>query len=1325
MPRQGIWYLSNVVYERLILFTTLEVCLFGSAIVMSLVLVYPHKALDARLTASEAQSANDPLTLEYLKVFLKADPSNHALRIPLAKRLVKRGLYVEAREVLFPIRSQHQQLLHLQAEWLELSIREQELYATAQNSPLYAKLLARLQAQQRLLFTHELSVAELIVLGQKSLAANNRPLASAVFQRVSTAPLSLTDEVYADAAAETLGVGDYQSSAELYFLAMRSTHDFAQKRAYFFIGLRTLQSASLFDAAMIAADRYLPLFAQDTETLIFLARLAQAANHPEAAARYAKLFLRLSLKDSKDLPAVYLSSAFNPAYLRYVSIPTGGAMQRVIPQGIPGGAPGLPFDDAAYTLAYNIFLGAKNLLDAKRVALAAVAQRPQSLVWRERLARVSDWNNLPQDALPQWLFFARASTDELAWDRVLEISKGLNDLDNWRVALEHKVQYEPNQVQWLLELLALYEVRGEPDLAIQLLQTRLKTTRDPALRLQYLQKLADIYGRKSDIPNALLTLESLRQQYGLNPEYALKLAGLYYKKNQFAEAFAELYRVRELVPKNHEVFWRTYAEMGSFLQNDDIAEEGYRTLLENEVFAEHDLDNLMSIWMTPKPRAAAKLAVFAYFNSRKKLPLSSNAVKSENEGWVNSYPPRFASVALNLWVRLGDWNAAQQFLAKLNPSQLQALEKEVFFLTSRAVLEQATHNLKAAERDMRSALKMDASNMELRAGLIWVLIAARETEPLKYVLAQWAADAEDNAVLWGAYSAALMSLNRQREALHWFRKSGIQRDDYLWQMSYAECLDANSQPELAWRIRLRAWQDLRKPEILKTLSPDSFHAFRERLAAMAPLFSASDDAQRIIQQLLRADVASLQAPPKPSAQPRTGKEFVQLLQDDVPDEKEIEVKTFTRVQDWYPLGSGKRPVDDIRLSASVKELALAYALNNEGYDLAQVWLLTRFANQLAKPLWGDLSLLLWADDRAQLARLLDEVPDWLPMYDRIEAAQRVGSRSLAQTWAFEQFAYLPDDLQLHAQLIDRTISEQTSAQANITTLQQGALNSVETQLNTGIALSPTWTIQPKIVRRSQSSSDVQALPNVPRFDDTLALTLHRRTDTGYIATTVQHRQSAVAHQGFVLDYSTNYLRTLQVAASLGLNQASTDSTALRLGGMQSGLTFSGVYGVSSRDYARLDMGMQRYDTQSGTTLGTGTHYGLEWGSRFRLAYSDIILRATMSATQFSSTGQYDPQIARLVGVNLASFMPASSMTTGLSLGLGGSAAQGYVRGFRPFTEIGLSQNSISGLGYKLRAGVAGSILGSDVFRLHLQSVSSSPQAKQGSQELGVNYQWFY
>jgi hypothetical protein len=59
------------------------------------------------------------------------------------------------------------------------------------------------------------------------------------------------------------------------------------------------------------------------------------------------------------------------------------------------------------------------------VANAAVQQQPSSLVWRERLARVSEWTERPVQALEQWLFIARQTQKDDAWKAVLRLAPGL------------------------------------------------------------------------------------------------------------------------------------------------------------------------------------------------------------------------------------------------------------------------------------------------------------------------------------------------------------------------------------------------------------------------------------------------------------------------------------------------------------------------------------------------------------------------------------------------------------------------------------------------------------------------------------------------------------------------------------------------------------------------------------------------------------------------------------------------------------------------------------------------------------------------------------
>jgi polysaccharide biosynthesis protein PelB len=1066
---------------------------------------------------------------------------------------------------------------------------------------------------------------------------------------------------------------------------------------------------------------------QQIVTLLFLTKLAQAANKPAVAERYAKQLLKLSLlkrwqqeqvaSSGFQTPMQFLRSqqyaAYSPPQLMRIADVTPSPVT-----GKPGGPPGLAFDEEAYTLGFNIFLANRNLDDARRLAQSAVQQQPGSVLWRKRLAQVSEWSNAPQMALAQWLSYARMSGEEAAWNAALRLSESLFDQSALQAALEHKIISDPNNKVWLNRLLASYETAGEPQRAIALLRSRLEgKTLSQQERKRELELLADVSERAGLDPDLLATLLKLQAEFGPNTTYALRIAAQLYQRGKVREAFGALEQGIAGATGTDTDFWRTYAEVARLLQNDEAAETGYRKLLEANTQNESDITNLGGLMDAHRPLAAARILEFSFVKTGKTA---------------------LALQVLSLRIRVADWEGARRFFATLSDAQIRELEQNPAFFSARASIAQASNDLPGAQRAMRSALALRPDDPDLRAGLIWILVAARETETLKQALTIWAHDAETSAVLWGPFAAANMSLNRQADALHWFRKSGFLRDDYLWLMSYAECLDANALPELAWRIRRRTWLDLRKPEVLTQANPELLGALRDRLGAVAPLFMSGDGAQRLIQALLRADVSALINAPAPAEAPRNGRELLAALGriNDVAvpaiatERKYANIgQQASPVDGLFAPGEGMRPEDDMRISATVRELALAYALNRDAHDLARGWLASRFAAQLAKPLWGELSLLLASDDRQSLNQLLDDIPDWLPMYDRVEAAQRAGRPALAKTLAFDQLAYLPHDEELHLRLTNMVTAEPASFQARITQIKEAPLHIRQAEVETGVNLMPGLKLTLVLTRRSQGSDDNAVLTGVPGRDNEVALTLRKRLETGFVSLTVQQRQAAKTTSGLRLDYSLSPMSHLSIGGRAGINQLATESAVLRAGAMRSGLETDFTYAISRAEYARLGLGWQRYASQAGTSLGSGHNWNLELGTHLRLEYPNLTLRAFATGNRFSDNGGRDAQIAKLVpdGVDPATFrfIPAGSVTYGLGLGIGTVVENNYTRAWRPFFELGFTYNSELGTGYNVRGGIVGSVLGQDMLMLRAQRSSSTPDISSGLQEIGLNYQWFY
>lgn len=1320
--------LDRVPSERPRLFSPLTMVGFGLAVTLGLLLVYPHKTLEQQLLLRSDNGRADRLTIEYLKASLKAEPKASGLRLALATQLVELGAFGEARETLQPVVMPSEARWRVDAAWLELEMRVQEAFAVPEDSNLRAPMLERARVQMRMLVKMPLDTGQMIELGRMALAASAPRVAASAFRQVAAYPERLPAAVYAEAAGVSLGLGEYRASAELYFRSMAQSQTLDARREYYLAALRALQAASLFDEAMAAAEQHIGPLAEDTQTLLFLTRLAQACNRPQAAQRYAKRLLRLSMlqqmPQSGVRPARYQTPMqFYRALWRDPGAPRvrqASAEVRINKGGNPGM---LPFDEEIYNLAFSVFLANHNLTDARSLAQSAVRQQPQSMLWHKRLAEVNEWSGAPREALPEWLAYARLGGDGKGWDAALRLAESLFDQSAMLAVLQHKLAVDPGNPEWLDRLLASYEAAGRPEQALALLHDRLFAESGAshlaggAQRQRELELLAAIAERSGADGQSLDAYRRLQAEFGPSSRYALHIANHLFRNGKITDSFVALQQATTVARPEDDDFWRTYAEVGRMLQNDAAAQAGYRKLLAGNRQNENDLTNLIALLETPQPRAAAELAAFAHAATGK---------------------PEFAVQALNLFARTGAWPQARRFLDGIQAAQLRGLENRASFLSARAAVRQATDDLPGAVGDWRRALVLAPDNAELRAGLIWAWIATRDTPALQHALRRWRAAAESDPTLWGPFAAAQMALGRPADALHWFQKSGFLKDDYLWLMSYAECLEANAQPDLAWRIRRRVWVGLRRPGVLDNADPENLIELRDRLAANAQLFLNGDGGQRVIQALVRVDAATLrQAPASMADLPRNGDEMLSRLQaiGSSPPPLELAQKqggtlrALFRADPADTTSTASASAGNSRLSASVRELVLSYALSHEANDMARAWLAARYATQLSRPLWAELSLLLANDDRQQLNRLLDQVPDWLPAYDRIEAAQRAGRPALAQSFAFWQLAQLGADDEAHLRLTNLVTEEPAAFQFDALQARYFPLRIAQTRVQNAIALSPGLRLSLALTERRQENDDATELGVVPGHDNDAEIGLRKRTETGYLAASLQARAAATNIMGGRLDYAFAPDPRVAVTGNAGIHQRATESALLRAGGMRSGIENDVTYAFSKREYLRAGFGWQRYASQAGTPLGTGSNWNLELGSRLRLEYPNLTLRTFANGSSFSANGRFDTQIAQLVPRQSDplhfDYMPAGSTTVGASVGLGTTIDDAYSRAWRPFLELGLTHDSNDGRGYLVSAGIAGSVFGQDLLLLHGQRSSATSGNPQGEQEIGLSYRWFY
>ena len=1281
-------------------------------VLLGLFLIFPQKGLEDQLGRT---NRSDLLTVEYLKAFLAAEPDSPRLRLMLARQLMQLGLYGEARAALRPFASLVLSPARIEAEVYEFDLREREAFALPPGSEQREAATRAAGEQLQRLAELELTDTQMEYLARRAVAIGENAAAIALYRQLALLGPARPPQASVDAAVLVLGLGGYSVAAQLYFRAQERSVLPARKREYYMAGVRTLMAGNLYEEAIVEADRNLGALADDTETLKFLARAAQAANRADAAQRYARRLLRMvmlerlrdalageGLMPASDVTGLADGGAAGLAALRRSHMRLAGNDAR---------GPAAPFDEEAYTLGFNIFLAAGNLLDAFRVAESAVAQVPQSAEWRKRLAQVAEWRGVPQVALPQWLAHARMTSEESSWDAVLRLSRGLYDDSALLAALMHKLGRQAQSIDLIEAIVAVHERLGNPDAAIVFLRERARGS----VRQHILERLAQLAGRAGRDLVALETWMVLQAEFGPALRYATPIAAHHYLSGDLRAALAALEQVEAQVGPGETVYWQTYAELARLLQMDAKAIAGYQRLLASEKYSEGDLQNLVALLDAMRPEQAAKVAEFAFARFRR---------------------TDLALQVMYQYARTANQPAIGRFLGNL-PADIRAeLQRDPRFLTARAAHLQAVGRMRDALADLVATDVLEPHNPDTQAAIIWIQIALREAEPLRRRLGALAPAAEREPRLWGPFAAAHMALNRQADALRWFRKQAghdsRQKNDYLWLMAFAECLDANSQPEIAWRIRRRVWTELRQPAVLAALAPELLIPMRDRLASVAQVFVAGDRAKLLIENLLRADLKVLQKSAPAAPLPATGADLVAALKAMAPAAQAAAGATAAPLPEGWFTPSDAAPAVRFPAAdndATVRELALAWTLNTEAHELARAWLVTRYAGDLTRPLWGELSVALAAADRDTLARLIDDLPDWLPMYDRVEAALVIGRPALARSLAFEQLDHLRFDEELHARFTNMAVEDPARLAGAVVGIRQSPLAISQTRAEASADLSPRLKLGLSLSVNRQSTQDETVLVNVPQTDAVAAAYLRLRTERGPLTLSVQHRSAVREFNGMRLEYDLAVAPRLRLAGQAGFQQTAIESAILRVGAMKNSFGNTLTWSISNREYLRAGLTWNRFNSQSSAELGRSTVYNLEAGHRIRIEYPDFNLRWFTTRTNLAATATADALLAGLRPAALLTgndtYLPSSSTQWGLGAGWGQYLQDRYTRALRPFFDFSLFHNSLTGGGRAVRLGLAGSLAGQDHAVFYFNQSTGTPGAPQGLREFGLTYQWFY
>ena len=1297
--------------ERPVLAPGWLIALMASLVSGALWLLYPRQDLERRLMAAP----DTALSIAYLENLLRSDPQNPQLRLLLAQSQTRHGDVQNARATLQPALDSNNPELHRDALWTLWEINYSEYQKTPpENTPLRELLRDGLKHQLQALAQEDWPRPQQMRLGALTAQFNEPAVGIELNRQIATEQQSPLDaaQFYERAAIEALGVSDYASCAQLYLLARQLTSDKAQARSYFHAAVRALQSGNQPVAALELAEREAGDLANDKETLILLTELARAAGRPDIADRHARRLLKLSLlqqvqvhgakaladsafASNADLaqpvswrapPRVPPHSSYDDgAYL----LGTGTNMLRTAAPAVPAAPPAAPhlpaapFDDKVYTLGYDVFLENRKLEDAWAVAQAAVQQNPNNIVWRERLARVSEWTARPQIALQNWLAVARQTQKEEAWQAVLRLAPGQFDDAALAHALRWQLRSSPGDLRLVKELVAAYERLGEPQPALDYLEEEHPTPET----LELWANLAERAGQPDVALKAWRTL--LADPAQVTPERTMHAAILALGNGRPDEGLAWLESAQSLPLDSESAgeFLRMTGQLAESRQRTALATAAYRRLLATKDADSADHDALIRLLLQDHP---------------------TDAVKVLEQTWERYDEPRHLLHTLNLLASRSQWDEFAALLKKLDPApdapkrSLRALWKSGEYLRLAGSYYQNIGQVTQARKHLEAGLRLNPGSADMQQALLWLFIDNNDAVALRTLLTTYEMAWRSTPELHDSLAAAYQALSLPQTALDRYLRPHIQehQNDFLWLMNYADALDQNQQTDQAWRLR-------------RYLLSQQWQAARQR-AAGPGLTNAQAREKWLTEEGL--DQTRRMARTRLLLTQRPGDPALSVLR---------ELLRLDRNA-------------SSQFSNATAETAIGWLQDAGEYTAERGFLWHQYARSRAlesnRPLWAEITVALAEDDKAATGQLLQKFDERLPRYDRVNAARAVQDVRLAQTAAFDAANDQHDDQPLHLQLTENLIAFSDHAGVHFTRQNLGGMDETRSDATLHLALSPRVSLDLTASDIRRQATNANAVLNPPN-EKMLGAQLRWGHLDGETLLYAGSRQGFVNTTPLQIEHEQRIDNRLTLRADLGTQLPSQESLALRVAGMKNRAALSLNYQATRQDRFTLLHAREGYRLQTGAQVGSGRHSSIEYSHTYRqetplLEFGAFWSTHAYQRRDLSGLSPRDLAFRQFLPANTPDagpgyFIPDNFSFYGVRMSTNMRYEQEYTRALQPFASVSLTRHSSLGTGYDVRLGLATSVWGADHLTLTWGLGKSGLQTPGSTRDVQLSYRFHF
>ena len=1238
----------------------------------ALVLVFPRNDL-LSLLRGEADQGNRDLTTAYLRNIIRTEPTDLSLRLLLVEKLLGGGQLEEARQALtdaLPLARNTSGGMAAWNRWDSSWWQAQLVQALnggkdADVRQAAGELLSRLKrsadtasaaTQVFTSITAANALAAMLGSSQPALTQQIRSMQDAALARLLGLPAATAQELVRG-ATEALAAGRLQLASDLFFAARRkittTTAATAVEERLQLLkkGVQALLATGEPKAAWQVAMREAQPLAQGDTTWWYLAQLALGAGEPREA---------------------------------------GVALRNVITAAALPGELAKSLSSEQLQLAWEIFAAAGDLNAALMVSEAGLLNEPQSVVWLERKAQMSEWAGQAPQALAAWLELLRRGASTRALDNVFRLSPMLYDdnalLAAW-LALARQKTLVASEVSKIIEV---YERLGSVDGALSFVRKLKAGTGqgDQASTVQWLTLEAQLLDRAGRPEEVIAIFEQLLPA-GLASKDAMRLATMYLKKGQLLPAMRALQSVRLTKGVFDEAYWVMLADIAYDAGERGIAEQALDQVIENGRPEIYQTERAIRVRIDGQ-RTAEALQLAARLYAR--FPEDKIVF-----AWLDALLAQKTPAGLSA------------LMQALQPAHRRRLEASADFLDRRASLYVRLGNVIQASKDYTQALALNPDNQAIRTAFLWLLVDQRDTRLLRRELSLLNARQQRSAANNDVLSAAWQLLGEPRKALALMQvQAQAKSTDFLWLMNYADVLDQADRPAPALRIRRHAWL-LSQRARARPANPDQARDALLTQLRLAEAFAGGPDKARLWQELGR------------------------LLK-----------AITTSAGPGQDQQANQQANEQARRQA--QELVGAWLLSEGRFDAAGRWLWQQHAERLAVPAYQELAVALATNDKEALARLLDradgERVSALGPQDRLSALRASGLVQQAASLGAEQASRRPEGLDDEAQ---RALQEDllaTSSRAGVVarTRQNGVLRQQEIVTHAQLALSPKLKLSFELVNTSNRILNTSVIASAPAHDREMRVGVETATPWGEVKAQVFARDALALVKGMRLMLTTQLNSLASLRLEVARNERSQESSAMALAGTRDRVGTTLNLRLNDRFDGQAVLSTNRFRTQTGAALGQSLDASLTANWVLRSDYPDIRLQSQLRRSVMRATGQADAPAAALApggtALDAGFFLGRSSTTFSNSIGFGlaqADPATNYSRAWRPWGEIGFQTSRASGSQQTqslLRLGVKGTVWGRDQLNLKLElrpgtSGVLGAQGASSTRELQVQYDVYF